>query len=302
MALAVAAPPKHLLQVADFTRGQLEDLLGLATRMKTDPLGWRNTHAGRTLACFLREPSTRTRVSLEVAAQRLGMLPLMLRSDELQIGRGEPTFDTARLLSAYVDAVAVAGLAQVDLQRLSTAAAVPVINAQSEEHNPCQALADLLTIKERFGRIEGLKLAYVGGATDIAHSLMQASALFGMDFTLANACGCRPHAEVLIRAHALAERCGGSVELVADPDAAVRRANVVYADAGLHGHQVTADLMALAAHDAIFMHRLPAQRGAEVAAAVIDGPSSAVFQQAANRLPTQQALIHTLMHTRTQAA
>ena len=259
MAPLVAAPPKHLLQVADFDRGQLEELLGLATRMKTDALGWRNAHAGQTLACVFGKPSPRTRLSLAVAAQRLGMLPLTLRSDELRLG--------------YVDAIAVAGLAQVEVQRLSAAAAVPVINAGSDDHHPCQALAGLLTVRERFGRIEGLKLAYAGGALNIAHSLMQASALFGMDFTMANAAGCRPQAEVLIRAHALAERCGGSVDLVAGPEVAVKGANVVYTDAGL---EVTADLMARAAHDAILMQRRPAQSGCEVA--------------------TQQALIHTLIH------
>jgi ornithine carbamoyltransferase len=172
MALLVATAPKHLLEVADLNRGQLEEVLELATRMKTDPLGWRNTHAGGTIACVFREPSTRTRLSLAVAAQRLGMLPLTLGSDELQLGRSEPAADRGRLLSAYVDAIAVAGLAQVDAQRLSAAAAVPIINAQNDDHQPCQALADLLTIKERFSRIEGLKLAYVGGATDVAHSLM----------------------------------------------------------------------------------------------------------------------------------
>ena len=265
MALLIAAAPKHLLQVADFNRGQLEELLGLATRMKTNPLGWRNAHAGKTLACVFGEALPRTRLSLAVAAQRLGMLPLTLGSDELRLG--------------YVDAIAVAGLAQVEVQRLAAAATVPVINAGSEDHHPCEALAGLLTIKERFGRLEGLKLAYAGGPTNVAHSLMQASALFGMDFALANAAGCRPHAEVLIRAHALAERCGGSVDLVADPEAAVRGASVVYAAAGL---KVTADLMALAPHDAILLQHRPAQSGCEVA--------------------TQQALIHTLIHGWTIAA
>ena len=317
MALATATAPKHLLQVADLSREQLDELLELAVRMKTDPLGWRNVHAGKTLACFFSKPSTRTRVSLEVAAQRLGMLPMMLRPDELQLGRGEPISDTARVLSAYVDAIAVRTFAQADVEELAAAASVPVINALTDEHHPCQALADLLTIKERFGRIEGLKLAYVGAGNNVAHSLMEAGALFGMEVVLANPAGCHPHAEILIEARAVADQRGGSVDVVADPNTAVRGAQVVYTDvwvsmgeeaertqrlATLQGYQVTPDLMAQAAQDAIFMHCLPAHRGVEVAAEVIDGPSSIVFQQAANRLPTEQALIHTLMHGWTQCA
>ena len=308
---ATTSAPTHLLKVSDLTREQFEDLLALAARMKSDPLGWRNAQAGKALACFFNKPSTRTRVSLEVAAQRLGMLPLILRPDELQLGRGEPIADTARVLSGYVDAIAVRTFAHADVKQLAGAARVPVINALTDEHHPCQALADLLTIKEHFGRLDGLKFAYVGAGNNVAHSLMEAGALFGMEIVLANPLGCHPHAEVLISAHTLAKERGGSVDVVADPTAAVSGAQVVYTDvwvsmgedaeraervAALHDYQVTPELMAHAARDAIFMHCLPAHRGEEVAAAVIDGPRSVVFQQAANRLPTEQALIHSLIH------
>ena len=148
---ATTIAPKHLLKVSDLTREQFEGLLELAVQMKSDPLGWRNAQGGKALACFFSKPSTRTRVSLEVAAQRLGMLPLMLRPDELQLGRGEPIADTARVLSGYVDAIAVRTFAQADVNQLAGAARVPVINALTDEHHPCQALADLLTIKEHFG-------------------------------------------------------------------------------------------------------------------------------------------------------
>ena len=311
---ATTIAPKHLLKVSDLTREQFEGLLELAVQMKSDPLGWRNAQGGKALACFFSKPSTRTRVSLEVAAQRLGMLPLMLRPDELQLGRGEPIADTARVLSGYVDAIAVRTFAQADVNQLAGAARVPVINALTDEHHPCQALADLLTIKEHFGALDGLKLAYVGAGNNVAHSLMEAGALFGMEIVLANPLGCHPQAEVLISAHALAEQRGGSVDVVADPMAAVKGAQVIYTDvwvsmgedeeradrvAALHDYQVTPELIAHAAGDAIFMHCLPAHRGEEVAAAVIDGPRSVVFQQAANRLPTEQALIHALIHGRT---
>jgi ornithine carbamoyltransferase len=312
-----ATAPKHLLQAADLTRDQFEELLELAGRMKTDPLGWRNAQGGKTLACFFSKPSTRTRVSLEVAAQRLGMLPLMLRPDELQLGRGEPISDTGRVLSSYVDAIAVRTFAHAEVEELAEAASVPVINALTDDHHPCQALADLLTIQERFGWLDGLKLAYIGAGNNVAHSLMQAGALFGMEIVLANPMGCHPHAEVLIASHALAAERGGLVDVVSDPAVAVRGAQVVYTDvwvsmgddaeraartAALRPYQVTPELMAHAAHDAIFMHCLPAHRGEEVAAAVIDGPSSVVFQQAANRLPTEQALIHAMILGRTQCA
>jgi ornithine carbamoyltransferase len=164
------------------------------------------------------------------------------------------------VLSAYVDAIAVRTFAQADVEQLAAAASVPVINALTDEHHLCQALADLLTIKERFGRLEGLKLAYVGAGNNVAHSLLEAGAMFGMDVVLANPSGCHPHAEILIEGHAAAEQHGGTVDVVAEPGTAVRGAQVVYTDD------------------------------------VIDGPSSIVFQQAANRLPTEQALIHTLLH------
>ena len=304
------AAPKHLLRVSDLTRDQFEQLLDLAARMKAEPLGWRDAQAGKVLACFFSKPSTRTRVSLEAAAQRLGMLPVMLRPDELQLGRGEPISDTGRVLSGYVDAITVRTFAQADVDELAAAATVPVINTLTDEHHPCQALADLLTIRERFDGLEGLKLAYLGDGNNVAHSLMEAGALFGMELVLATPFGYRPHAEILVATHDTALEHGGSVTLEPDPSQAVHGAQVIYTDvwvsmgddaerqdrlAALADYQVTAELMASAAWEAIFMHCLPAHRGEEVAAEVIDGPASVVFQQAGNRLPTEQALIHSMI-------
>ena len=269
--------------------------------MKAEPLGWRDAQAGKVLACFFSKPSTRTRVSLEAAAQRLGMLPLMLRPDELQLGRGEPIADTGRVLSSYVDAITIRTFAQSDVEELAAAATVPVINALTDEHHPCQALADLLTIREHFGQLEGVRVAYLGDGNNVAHSLMEAGALAGMDVVVSTPYGYRPHAEIEIATHATLEP---------DPFEAVRGAQVVYTDvwvsmgedaereqrlSALADYQVSSAIMDAASHDALFMHCLPAHRGEEVTAEVIDGPRSVVFQQAANRLPTEQALIHTLI-------
>jgi ornithine carbamoyltransferase len=291
----------HLLRVSDLSPDQLDRLLRLAADMKADPLGWRDAQAGRVLACFFSKPSTRTRVSLEAAAQRLGMLPLMLRPDELQLGRGEPISDTGRVLSGYVDAIAIRTYAQADVDELAEAASVPVINALTDDHHPCQALADLLTIREHFGTLEGVRLAYLGDGNNVAHSLMEAGALAGMDVVVSTPYGYCPHAEIAVATQATLE---------ADPVHAVRGAQVVYTDvwvsmgqdaerekrlAALTPYQVSPAIMETASRDAIFMHCLPAHRGEEVTAEVIDGPRSVVFEQAANRLPTEQALIHTLI-------
>jgi ornithine carbamoyltransferase len=298
---AATTTPRHLLRVSDLEPRQLERLLDLAAEMKADPLGWREAQAGKVLACFFSKPSTRTRVSLEAAAQRLGMLPLMLRPDELQLGRGEPISDTGRVLSAYVDAITIRTFAQSDVEELAAAASVPVINALTDDHHPCQALADLLTIREHFGQLEGVRLAYLGDGNNVAHSLMEAGTLAGMEVVVSSPYGYRPHAEIEVATHALLEP---------DPFEAVKKAQVVYTDvwvsmgedaeraerlATLEPYRVSPELMSSAARDAIFMHCLPAHRGEEVSAEVIDGPRSAVFQQAANRLPTEQALIHTLI-------
>ena len=293
--------PRHLLRISDLSRDELDRLLRLAADMKAEPLGWREAQAGKVLACYFSKPSTRTRVSLEAAAQRLGMLPLMLRPDELQLGRGEPISDTGRVLSGYVDAIAIRTFAQSDVDELAGAASVPVINALTDDHHPCQALADLLTIKERFGELEGLRLAYLGDGNNVAHSLMEAGALAGLEVVVSTPYGYCPHAEIGVATHTTLE---------AEPLEAVRGAQVVYTDvwvsmgqdaerdqrlADLAPYRVTAEVMEAASRDAIFMHCLPAHRGEEVTAEVIDGPRSVVFEQAANRLPTEQALIHTLI-------
>lgn len=302
--------PNDLLRVSDLSSTQLHALLDVAEEMKSDPGGWRHQHRGKVLACFFSKPSTRTRVSLEAAAWRLGMLPVMLRRDELQAGRGETIADTARVLSSYVAAIAIRTFAHSDAEAMSDAATVPVINALTDEHHPCQALADLLTLREHFGRLEGLRVAYVGDGNNVAHSLMEAGALAGMHIAVAAPPGYEPSIPIAVRAHDIGHRIGGSVEVTSDITRAVAGADAVYTDVWvsmgeeaeqarrreeLRPYQVNADVMSLAAPEAVFMHCLPAHRGEEVTAEVIDGPRSVVFAQAANRLPTEQAVIHALL-------
>ena len=274
-------------------------LLDLADVMKSRPHGFVKALRGDTLVCFFEKPSTRTRVSFAAAAERLGMLPLLIRPDELQLGRGETIEDTARTLSGYAAAIAARTSAQETVDLLAVAASVPVINALTDEHHPCQALADLLTLRERFGQLEGLHIAYVGAGNNVATSLLEAGALMGMDVVVA----CPPGYEPGVT----------GAHVVTDPLEAVAGADAVYTDvwvsmgeeaerdariSAFEPYRVDARLMAAARADAIFMHCLPAHRGEEVTAEVIDGPQSVVWQQAENRLPTEEALLFALVTRR----
>ena len=312
MALAppIRVAPKDFLRVADLNPAGLTHLLDLAAAMDDEPLAWVDTLRGRSVACYFAKPSTRTRVSFAAAAARLGLNPIVLRPDELQLGRGEPIADTARALSGYCDAIVIRTFAQREIEETAAAASVPVINALSDEHHPCQALADLLTVREWFGRLDGVRLAFVGDGNNVAHSLLEAGALAGMEIAVASPPGYAPSPQVVADARALARTTGGVIEVFEDPHDAVRGAHAVYTDVWvsmgedaereerlrtLRPYQVDEELLALARPDAIFMHCLPAHRGEEVAAAVIDGPRSVVWEQAANREPTAQALLYTLV-------
>jgi ornithine carbamoyltransferase len=312
MALAppIRVAPKDFLRVADLNPAGLTHLLDLAAAMDDEPLAWVDTLRGRSVACYFAKPSTRTRVSFAAAAARLGLNPIVLRPDELQLGRGEPIADTARALSGYCDAIVIRTFAQREIEETAAAASVPVINALSDEHHPCQALADLLTVREWFGRLDGVRLAFVGDGNNVAHSLLEAGALAGMEIAVASPPGYAPSPQVVADARALARTTGGVIEVFEDPHDAVRGAHAVYTDVWvsmgedaerderlrkLRPYQVDEELLAVARPDAIFMHCLPAHRGEEVAAAVIDGPRSVVWEQAANREPTAQALLYTLV-------
>ena len=288
--------PQDYLRVCDLDADGLTAVLDLAARMKERPHGFVEALRGGTVVCFFEKPSTRTRVSFAAAAERLGMLPLLLRPDELQLGRGETTADTARTLAGYADAIVIRTFAQATVEEIADAASKPVINALTDEHHPCQALADVLTLRERFGRLDGLKVAFVGDFDNVATSLAEAAVLCGIELVV----GCPPGYGK--------ETAGATV--VEDPAEAVRGAHAVYTDVwvsmgaeaetadrlrDLAPYQVNEALMEAAHPDAVFMHCLPAHRGQEVTAEVIDGPRSVVWQQAENRLPTEEAMLYALI-------
>ena len=298
---------EHFTRISDLWPGRLTELLELAEIMKDQPAHYEDALRGRSIACIFEKPSTRTRVSFAAAAARLGATPIALTPQELQLGRGESIADTARSLSGYVDAIVIRTFAQATVEELARWATVPVINALSDEHHPCQALADLLTIKEAFGDLEGRRVAFIGdGGDNVAQSLLEACALAGMSLTIACPREYVPDPDVLHRARSWVEDTGVELQIVRDPEFAVAGAHAVYADVwasmgeeserdarrrAFGPYQVTEQLMTLAQPGAIFLHCLPAKRGEEVEAAVIDGLQSAVWAQSANRLPTEEAVL-----------
>lgn len=310
--MTVATGVRHFTQVSDLSAEELGLLLGLAARVKDAPTHYEGTLHGRTIACIFEKPSTRTRVSFAAATAELGGTAITLSPQELQIGRGETLADTARSLSGYCAAIVVRTFAQRTVDELAAWATVPVINALSDEHHPCQALADLLTIEESCGGLHGRRLAFLGdGGDNVLHSLLQAGALAGLDVVVGCPPSYAPKPEILEAARREARESGASLTVVEDPREAVAHADAVYADVwasmgdeaeheararAFAPYQVTEELMALAKPEAVFMHCLPAKRGEEVSAAVIDGPQSAVWLQSANRMPTEAALILALTH------
>ena len=306
------SPAGGLLRASELSLDALTALLDLSDRMKAEPRGpWRDVLAGQTVALVFEKPSTRTRVSLAAAVTRLGGEPLVLSAGELQLGRGETIEDTARVLSRYCAAVAVRTFSQEGLERLAAAATVPVVNALSDDHHPLQALADLMTVRERFGHLHGIRLAFVGdGRTNVCHSLLEAGAVAGMRLSVASPEGYGPAPEILRAAEVAARMHGGEIRVTPEITDAVWEADVVVTDVhvsmgeeaererrlgDLAPYQVTADVMARAHRHAIFLHCLPAHRGQEVAAEVIDGPASVVWDEAENRMHTAQALLYTLI-------
>jgi ornithine carbamoyltransferase len=297
----------HFTRVADLSTSSLRELLAMAVEMKATPAHWEDALHGETIACIFEKPSTRTRVSFAAAIAHLGATPVALSPQELQLGRGESIADTARSLSGYCAAIVIRTFAQATVDELATWASVPVVNALSDEHHPCQALADLLTLEEEFGDLTGRRLVFLGdGGDNVAHSLLEAGALSGLDVTIACPREYEPNPAVLAEARRRSEESGAELTVLHDAAAAIAGADAVYADVwtsmgeeaehearkrALAPYQVTSDLLGLAHPDAIFLHCLPAKRGEEVAAAVIDGPPSRIWQQSANRMPTEQALL-----------
>ena len=304
------APPHHVLTLDELGPEGLRSLIDLTRRLKQDPASFRGRLAGGRVGMIFHKPSTRTRVSFESAAWTLGMLPSVLRADELQLGRGETVADTARTLSLYVDAIVIRTFAQALVEELAAAATVPVINALTNEHHPCQALADVMTLEEEFGDLAQVKLAFVGDGDNVCVSLIQAAALGGFELRIATPPGYEPDPGIVAAARERAVATGGSILLTHDPVEAVLAADAVYADVwtsmgkesegdarrhAFAGFRVDSSLMARASTAAIFLHCLPAHRGEEVTDEVIDGPASRVWPQAANRLHTETALLYAVI-------
>ena len=297
---------RDYLSVDDLDRAEILHLLDLAERLKAYRDLHRDALRHRTVALIFEKASTRTRVSFEVAVDQLGGRPTTLSATDLQLGRGETIEDTGRVLSRYVDAIVLRTFEQERLEALAGAATVPVINALSDFEHPCQALADLLTVRERSGPLAGRVLAYVGDGNNVAHSLLLAGAKTGMTVRVAAPPGFEPIPQIVQRASEIAEETGGSVEVLADPQSAVKGAHVVYTDVWasmgqeeeseerslvFRPYQVNRALLDAAEPDVIVLHCLPAHRGLEITDEVIDGPRSAVWDQAENRLHAQKALL-----------
>ena len=298
--------PRHFLSIHDLTSAEVEGLFRLAAELKRDPAAFGHALAGRTLALIFQKSSTRTRVSFEAGMAQLGGQGLFLSPRDLQLGRGETIADTAGVLSRYVDGIVARTYAHQDLLDLARFGSVPVINGLSDDLHPCQALADYFTLREIFGVLRGRKLAYVGDGNNMAHSLAFGAAKAGMDIALASPAGYEVSPRYLELARADAAAAGTAISVLRDPAAAAAGASAVYTDVwasmgqeaeaeqrrrDFAGFMVDEALMARAAPDAVFLHCLPCHRGEEVAAEVVDGPRSRVFQQAENRLHVQKALL-----------
>lgn len=301
---------QHFLRDDDLSPQTQADVLDLAAAGKAEPLGARPL-AGRSVAVIFEKQSLRTRVSFEVGIAQLGGHPVVIDAQATHLARGESIQDAARVLSRYVDAIVIRTYDDGRLAELAAAATVPVVNALTDGFHPCQLLADLLTIRERLGGTAGRTLAYVGDAgNNMAHSYLLAGATAGLHVRVAGPAGHDPDPAVVARAAGIAATTGGSVEVLRDPTAAVSGADVVATDAWtsmgqehdgrdrvtpFRAYQVNAGLLAEAKPHAIVLHCLPAHRGQEITDEVLDGPQSAVFDQAANRVHAQKALLRWLL-------
>lgn len=307
---------QHYLSAGDLNRSEAEALLDRAAGLKAEfRANGGGAHAGlplrgKTLALVFEKPSLRTRVAFEAGMTQLGGHGSYLSANDIDMGGRESVPDVARNLSRWVQAIAARVFKHATVETLARYASVPVINALSDREHPCQALADMLTLRERFGALQGLRLAYVGDGNNVCHSLLLLGATLGLDLAVACPPDYRPDVEILERAERLASASGARIAISAAPEEVVSGADAVYTDVWTSmgqehetarrrpvfaPYQVNPEVMARAASRAVFMHCLPAHRGEEVTAEVIDGPQSVVFDQAENRLHVQKALLLTLL-------
>jgi ornithine carbamoyltransferase len=302
---------KDLLKTSDLSPEDFSYLLRRSAKFKAKPNSRREALSGETVCLYFSKSSTRTRISFETAVAHLGGVALFLNGNDLQLGRGETIEDTARVISRYSRAFVIRTFLDSDVERFAKAASIPVINALTDGHHPCQSVADLLTLSEHKGALDRLKVAYLGDGNNVAVSLMQAAALAGMDLAIAAPEGYQVPAQLFAEAREMARRTGSELTLTADPAEALKNADAVYTDvwvsmgdsdkereqrhAALARYQVDTKAMQLAKPDAIFLHCLPAHRGEEVSAEVCDGPRSVIFDQAENRLWTSMGVLYALL-------
>ena len=303
--------PRHFLRDDDLSPAEQAGVLDLAAAMKADRFGYRPLAGPRTVAVLFDKPSTRTRISFSVGIAELGGHPLLVDAQTSQLGRGEPVADTARVLSRQVAAVVWRTFGQDRIAEMASAASVPVINGLTDAFHPCQVLADLQTIREAHGALAGLALTFLGdGSSNMAHSYLLGGATAGMRVAIASPEQYRPDPAVLADARTIAGRTGGAVEVTGDAKAACADADVLATDvwtsmgqegqetqrvAALRPYQLNEDKLALGGPACVVLHCLPAHRGEEITAAVLDGPRSVVWDEAENRLHAQKALLAWLL-------
>ena len=308
----MSTPLKDLLRTSDLSKLDIQLLLDTAGKFAKKPLQAKKTLAKRTVAIYMTKSSTRTRLASESAVAHLGGTPIFMRADDLQIGRGESIADTARVISGFCTALIVRTFAQSDVDELGKYASIPVINALTDDDHPTQLLADWLTISERFGKsFKDRKFVYVGDGNNVANSWLIMGATMGAHVVVATPEGkWAPKSAVVNQANEIAKKSGGKIEVLTDPKSAAKGASAIYTDVwmsmgdseadrtekinALSSFAVTRELMNLTAKDSIFMHCLPAHRGEEVAADVIDGEKSVVWRQAFHRRTTIQSLLYHL--------
>ncbi|HET9188157.1 MAG TPA: ornithine carbamoyltransferase [Acidothermaceae bacterium] len=302
--------PRHFLVDDDLTSAEQQQILDAADAMKRDRFAARPLAGPKSVAVIFEKQSTRTRVSFETGVAELGGHPIIIDARTTQLGRGETIEDTAQVLSRFVSAIVIRTFGHDRIESLAANASVPVVNALTDLAHPCQVLADLMTIREARGQLTGATLAYIGDGNNMAHSLLLGGALAGLHVRVASPQGYQPISSIVERANAIAAQTGGSVAVTDDPEAASTGADVLYTDVwasmgqeddaetrkrAFAGYTVDDRLVKLAANDVIVLHCLPAHRGEEIAASVIDGPHSRVFDQAENRLHAQKALLAYLL-------
>ncbi len=297
---------KDFISLKDFSSSELNELLNLAKQLKHSPRQSADYLRGKSFALIFQKPSNRTRVSFETGIFQLGGNPIYLAPDDISLGKREPTADIARTLSRYVDGIVARVFFHQDILDLAKYSSVPVINGLSDLSHPCQAMADMFTIQEKFNALKGLKMAYVGDGNNMTNSLLIAAAKLGMSISVATPQDYAPDAGYVNAARECAAKTGAMITVTQSPQEAVRGAHVVYTDTWVsmgqeeetekrlkdfEGYQVDEKLVALADEKFIFMHCLPAHRGQEVSASVIDGERSVVFDEAENRLHMQKAVM-----------